>query len=216
MARKQQEPEQQVINSNNVGEGDYNESDRFVDGYVADKMKASDGMGLRYDDAQVTAWQAEAREAWSARQDTAAAGRELDRQSEISKEPAPYVADFQSAVEEFADEISVVDNYEKLDDKALLIDKQFLIVQWWFTPSEVGKRGEFVTARLVTDQPVMIGSTPRSKFVITDGGDGIYIQLRQYADRFDGAITKKILCRNGLRVSRYEYQGMPAATYYLT
>ncbi len=214
MARKQQEPEQTAFDEDG-NEYVIDESDKFVDNYVADKMKTSDGLGLKYDDAQVAAWQAEARGAYLAQQNTAAAGRELDRQSEISKEPIPYVSSFEDALEQFGADAVTIDDYEKLDDKEALIGKPFAIMRWWFTPSDVGERGEFAVLKVITQQPLYDPhGTARTKFTIVDGSTGIYAQLREITNR-----TGKnggLVCRNGLRASRYEYQGMPATTFYLT
>jgi hypothetical protein len=206
MARKQQEPEQTSMD-------DYNDS--FVGGFVANKIQASESMGLSYDDAQVATWQREAREALSAQQDTATAGTELERQSEISREPIPYVSSFEDAVEQFGDELVTIDDYEKLDDKEALVGKPFAIMRWWFTPSEVGERGEFAVLKIITKDPLYDPQgVERTKFTIVDGSTGIYAQLREITNRTGK--SGGLVCRNGLRASRYEYQGMPATTFYLT
>jgi hypothetical protein len=215
MARKQQEPEQQAFNPDATLPGDYDNVDGYVDYYVANKMRTSDGMGLRYDDAQVATWQAEAREAWSAQRDAVAAGRELERQEEISREPIPYVSSFEDAVEQFGDELATIDDYEKLDDKEALIGKPFAIMRWWFTPSDVGERGEFAVLKIITKVPLYDPQgVERTKFTVVDGSTGIYAQLKEITNRTGK--SGGLVCRNGLRASRYEYQGMPATTFYLT
>lgn len=210
MARKQQEPEQRTLDA----EG--NEHD-YIDKYVADKMAASESMGLKYDDVDLAEWDREAQAAWSAQQNTTAAGRELERQSEISKEPIPYVESFEDALQKFADSDGVItiDDYEKLDDKEALIGKPFVIMRWWFTPSELGERGEFAVLKIITKEPLYDPhGTARTKFTVVDGSTGIYSQLREITDRTNS--SGGLVCRNGLRASRYEYQGMPATTFYLT
>lgn len=213
MARKQQEPEQPTID--HYTEESLDERDNFVDKYVAGQMQASDSMGLPYNDAQIAIWQAEAREAWSAQQDTTAAKGELARQEEISREPIPYVESFEDAVQQFGDDVATIDDYEKLDDKEALVGKPFAIVRWWFTPSDLGSAGEFAVLKIVTKDPLYDPQgNERTKFTVVDGSTGIYTQLRQITDRTGK--SGGLVCRNGLRVSRYEYQGMPASTFYLT
>jgi hypothetical protein len=89
-----------------------------------------------------------------------------------------------------------------LRDKDKLIGVPFTIV---YATKEVGDNGLYYSIRVYTDGGKLL------KF--GDGGTGIPEQLKKFAD--DGGTARNIRCPRGLRVSRYQWQGKPAATYYL-
>lgn len=99
------------------------------------------------------------------------------------------------------------DGFELLKDKDKLVNVPFIILNYSFHKDE--KTGqEYAVVRLVTinDQ----------KVIITDGGTGIYAQLRDLSARgINGAIGV-----NGLRVSEYEVEvdgkSSVAKTHYLS
>lgn len=101
-----------------------------------------------------------------------------------------------------------------LDDKEKLIGETFIIVSFSFPQGDYrddnGELSHFAVARLVTQRG--------DRYVITDGGHGIYSQLDEFAVRSGRA--GGLLVRGGLRKSEYEYVNdkgitQPAVTYYL-
>jgi hypothetical protein len=79
------------------------------------------------------------------------------------------------------------------DDKSKLIGVPLLFMEWSFNS---GDYSDFVSARVISQGDGTIG-----KWVINDGGTGIYAELKGYTEKtgkFGG-----LFCRNGLRVSRY-------------
>ena len=107
------------------------------------------------------------------------------------------------------------DGFEVLDNKDRVVDVPFVLISWSF--STKGKFGEFVSARLVTEG--------NGKYVINDGGTGIYAQLREFTDTHGGR-DGGLFVRKGLRKSEYsvdlpdpktgEIVPTPAVTYYLS
>ena len=110
-----------------------------------------------------------------------------------------------------------------LDDKDRLIGVPFVAVQWRFNYSKEyadgnGEPLEFVTVTLMTKHS--------EKFLINDGGSGIYRQLKRVtALRMDdGHPTPQagMFCADGLTVSRYPYtdpvtgKKSTAETFYLS
>lgn len=79
------------------------------------------------------------------------------------------------------------------DDKRKLIGIPLLFMEWGFN---AGDYSDFVSARVVAQ-----GENGISKWVINDGGTGIFAELKGYTEK-----TGKwggLFCRNGLRVSEY-------------
>lgn len=100
------------------------------------------------------------------------------------------------------------------DQKQQLVGVACLFLSWSFSASEVGERGEFVTARVVTSDG--------RKVVVNDGSSGVYQQLKDYTTESgrDGGL----IVARGLRRSDYTYtvtdgkdagKEKPATTYYL-
>lgn len=111
--------------------------------------------------------------------------------------------------------VSVIDDFQKLDDKSLLINVPFYINRFWFTEGEMG---DFAVAHCVTSTPVNTSTGMTSKIILTDGSTGIFKQLREYAKKTGK--SGQVIIRHGLRVSQYTAdtdQGPKAAeTFYLT
>ena len=111
--------------------------------------------------------------------------------------------------------VLVIDDYQKLDDKSLLINVPFFINRWWFTEGEMG---EFAVLRCVLSKPVHTGAGETDKVVISDGSTGIFKQLREVTKKTQK--TAALMVRHGLRVSQYtadtESGPKMAETFYLT
>jgi hypothetical protein len=125
--------------------------------------------------------------------------------------------------QEAPETISVVDDYQKLDNKKLLINVPFFINRWWFTDSdrldpETGEPLQFAVAQIVARQEVLTEAGPSKLLVISDGSTGICRQLREIT-KATGKTTR-LAVRHGLRVSQYsiEIEGgsQDAETFYLT
>lgn len=111
---------------------------------------------------------------------------------------------------------AIGDGFELLstDQKQQLVGVPLLILSFSFAKSEVGDKGEFVTARVVTQAG--------RKAVLNDGSTGVYQQLKDYQRETgrDGGL----LVQRGLRKSEYTYEETqsdgttrtkPASTYYI-
>lgn len=113
------------------------------------------------------------------------------------------------------EDILVLDDYQKLDDKTLLINVPFWINRWWFAE---GDMGEFAVLRCILSQKVHTGAGETDKVVISDGSTGIFKQLREVTKKTQK--TGQMVVRHGLRVSQYTADtdsGPKAAeTFYLT
>lgn len=101
------------------------------------------------------------------------------------------------ASEEIGDGFALVDN----SDKSKFEGRQMMILSWHFAEGDFkrqdGEKTEFVAVRFVAPEPTGgIG-----KYVITDGGAGIYKQLREYTDRT--GVASGLFVKKGLRASRY-------------
>lgn len=99
------------------------------------------------------------------------------------------------------------DGFESLDNKDLLINVPFVILDYKF--SDNGNYGEFVIIRLMTQD--------NRKYRLTDGSTGILADIQKLARR---NVVGNVLCRKGLTVSEYEYidannKKTPAKTYYI-
>jgi len=94
-------------------------------------------------------------------------------------------------------------------DKGKLVGIPFVIVHFEFHP---GTFGEFVSLWVLTSKD--------ERYIVNDGSTGIYAQCRKLLDT--KGIDSMITCREGLRVSEYEYtdkatgEKRPAKTYYLS
>jgi hypothetical protein len=112
-------------------------------------------------------------------------------------------------------DVLILDDYQKLDDKSVLINVPFWINKWWFTPGDLG---DFAVLQCIASRPVRTPAGETQKIVLTDGSTGIFRQLRDLTMR-TGQSTK-MLVRNGLRVSQYTAEtdagSKMAETYYLT
>jgi hypothetical protein len=159
---------------------------------------------------QIKQWEWEAGEDYDAEQQMST---EIARNEE-AREPVPYVESYEDAADLFTDQggLVTIDDYLKLDDKELLLGKPFIVLQWWFSE---GDMGTYATMKVITKDPVRgVADDERRKFTVVDGSTGICAQLQEISKR-----TGKhggLQVRDGLRVSRYTWQGAPAATFYLT
>jgi hypothetical protein len=97
-----------------------------------------------------------------------------------------------------------------LDNKDLLNGVEFAILDWRFSK---GSYGDMVTLTLVTGDG--------RKFIINDGGSGIYKQMRTVDKALDGEPVI-VMVAKGLTVSNYFYddpktgERKPAQTHYLS
>lgn len=100
--------------------------------------------------------------------------------------------------------------FSVLDNKAALLDTEFVIVRCGFHKSEVGSKKEFVTLHVVT--------TDGRKLVVNDGGSGIYAQAKEMVKMYGRVAPLHV--PKGLRASTYDYTDADgntseATTYYL-
>lgn len=99
------------------------------------------------------------------------------------------------------------DGFSLLEDKDKLIGVPCMFVDWTFS---MGDHGEFVSARVVAEMP---GKT-YMKYVVNDGGTGIYAQLREMTNR--DANARGLFSKRGLRKSTYNHPEFgPGTTYYV-
>jgi hypothetical protein len=116
-------------------------------------------------------------------------------------------ATFEDALAAAGEEAMILDDFQKLDNKAELLNLPFIITRWWFTE---GDMGTFVVLRCITRD--------NRKLVVTDGSTGICAQLKKIT--LDTGKTANMVVRNGLRVSEYtadtESGPKRAQTFYLT
>lgn len=129
---------------------------------------------------------------------------------------ALYRAMYGDDVVEAADELGDgFDRYSE-DDKRKLVGVPLFVMEWRFSISETVQRGdqsvEYVTCRVVGER-----GGKAIKAVFSDGGSGIYRQLRAFTDRTDR--VRGMMVPNGLRVSDYTFTApdgskTPASTYY--
>lgn len=100
-----------------------------------------------------------------------------------------------------------------LKNKDILVGVPFVAIQWRFTR---GDNGEFVTAYVMAKMP---GSQGPNRFILNDGGTGIYQALKTYTDKTGR--NKGLYVAHGLTRSDYMYtdeksgEQRPATTYYL-
>lgn len=101
------------------------------------------------------------------------------------------------------------DGFALLKDKNLLLNREFLIMEFRIVPSDKFE-GEFVVVHLVTDKG--------EKYIMTDGSTGIKDQLVEIARR---GRTNGIHCKSGLTKSDYTHtnettgEQTAATTYYI-
>lgn len=91
--------------------------------------------------------------------------------------------------------------FTRIYDKDALVGKAFTIVDF---EEDMGEYGLVGVVRIVRGSKAL---------VFKDGSTGVYAQLT--AMREAGTLTFPLRCPKGLRVSRYEFDGRPASTYYL-
>lgn len=96
------------------------------------------------------------------------------------------------------------DGFALLTDKDRLIGQAMIILQFAFHESDKGTNGEFVSMHVVT--------RGGEKFIVNDGGSGIYAQLRDYVNTHPGAPLGGILVAKGLRRSDYIHPEHGAST----
>ena len=113
----------------------------------------------------------------------------------------PSFADLASAASTDGDLVTVGDEYIRLDrhQKRQLVDVPFIIEDFAI---QNGQNGAYSIVRVVTNR--------NERFSFTDGGTGITAALEMVKE------GQRVLCRQGLRASDYEFEGRPAITYYLT
>lgn len=106
--------------------------------------------------------------------------------------------------------VTVVNAAEEIGDGFVLLSKDdkpkfegvaMMLLSWVFAEGdhkkEDGTKGEFVAVRFVTRE--MNGTI--GKYILTDGGTGIYEQLKSYSVRSGN--KQAMYVPKGLRVSRY-------------
>lgn len=151
-------------------------------------------------------------------------GKEVAVSTGFTTEEMRQIASFQDVQDLFAAHgITVVDAAEEIGDGFALVEndqksrfekREMMILGWSFSEGdfkrEDGTKSEFVAIRFVSPEP----TGGFGKYVITDGGSGIYQQLREYTDRT--GVVAGLYVKKGLRSSRYanEYSD-DAVTFYL-
>jgi hypothetical protein len=147
---------------------------------------------------------------------------EIIKQNGFSREELRGIASFEDVQKLFAEhEIQVVDAAEEIgdgfalaDNKDAFIGREMMVLSWAFGEGdfkkEDGTKSEFVALRFVCRESN--GSV--GKYIITDGGVGIYQDLRDYTDKT--GVTGGLYVKKGLRASRYsnEYTD-DGVTHYL-
>lgn len=101
-------------------------------------------------------------------------------------------------VEDAADAIG--DGFTLVDDKSRLCGIPLAFLTWSFSKSDEGM-GEYAVARVVAK----MDNGTVGKFVVVDGGTGIYEQLRQYSEARGGKVGG-LTTMGGLRRSDYEVE----------
>jgi ribosomal protein L40E len=95
-----------------------------------------------------------------------------------------------------ADEMGT--GFVRIDSKEQLVGVPFLAISWEFRQGDFGRDSEYVEVTLITQH--------KAKMVISDGGKGIYEQLRKFTDTHDGRTTG-LMCEGGLVSSDYQVCG---------
>lgn len=119
-------------------------------------------------------------------------------------------------IHDAADEIGT--GFTVLDDKNKLIGVPFLILAFDFHDSdkkrEDGQLAKFVSMTIVTKAPILVGEELFRKFIVNDGGTGIYAQLDEWAVKANK--RGGLLVRRGLRASNYDHPAYgESTTHYL-
>lgn len=116
-------------------------------------------------------------------------------------------ASFTEAVDAWGGEFEELPTDWRLMEKESLIGVPFLCYRFEFRESDKGRNREYVSVYIVTEDD--------RRLVINDGGTGIYEQAKEWTDRTHK--TGGLLCRNGLRVSKYDHPEFgESETFYLT
>lgn len=114
----------------------------------------------------------------------------------------------ESAVQLASDAIG--DGFALTDNKDQFIGAEMIFLKWIFSEgdfidAQTGEKRGFVSARVVTRA---------GKFVINDGGSGIYEQLRMFTQDREGQ-QGGLVARKGLRRSDYVNEYGNATTFYI-
>jgi hypothetical protein len=126
---------------------------------------------------------------------------------EVAVRPEGDYATFEDAIRAAGEDIVIPEDFEKVDEKDELLSVPFFITNFWF---QQGDMGDFVVIRGITQG--------NRKIVVTDGGTGIFAQLKKLA--LETRKTSNVMVRGGLRKSEYRKEVEPdrftnATTYYL-
>jgi len=123
--------------------------------------------------------------------------RELSSFEDVQALFASHGIKVVDAADEIGDGFILLDN----DDKPKFEGREMLILSWHFAEGdfkrEDGTKSEFVAVRFVSPEP----TGGMGKYVLTDGGTGIYEQLKGYTVR--SGVASGMFLKKGLRVSRY-------------
>lgn len=161
--------------------------------------------------------------AYSAPENATDSSTEIVKANGFTADELRGITSFDDVNKLFADhEIKVVDAAEEIGDGFMLVDNddkskfervEMMVLSWSFAEGdhtrEDGTKSEFVAMRFVTrEHNGSIG-----KYVVTDGGTGIYKQLREYTNRTGS--TGGLYVKRGFRVSRYanEYRDNNETVY---
>ena len=125
------------------------------------------------------------------------------------------LADVQALFE--SHDIAVVDASEELGDgfalvknKDQFIGRGMMVLSWAFGAGDFGEGSGFVAVRFCVQET----NGTLGKYVLTDGGTGIYATLKEYTERT--GLTGGMYVKNGLRKSEYvTEENENAVTHYL-
>lgn len=125
------------------------------------------------------------------------------------------LADVQAMFE--AHGITVIDAAEELGDgfalvknKDQFIGRGMMVLSWAFGAGDFGEGSGFVAVRFVVQE----ANGSLGKYVLTDGGTGIYATLKEYTERT--GVTGGLYVKNGLRKSEYKTdENENAVTHYM-
>ena len=117
-------------------------------------------------------------------------------------------AEHQIQVVDAAEEIG--DGFALTDNKDQFIGREMMILSWAFGKGDFGDDSGFVAMRFVVQEAN--GSV--GKYVITDGGTGIYADLKKYTERT--GVTGGMWVKKGFRKSEYSNEHTEhGVTHYL-
>lgn len=123
--------------------------------------------------------------------------RQLTSFADVEKLFESHGMQIVDAAAEIGDGFALLDN----DDKPKFEGREMMLLSWNFAEGdykrEDGTKSEFVAVRFVSPEP----NGEIGKYVLTDGGAGIYQQLKDYTVRT--GVAAAMYVKKGLRVSRY-------------